>query len=207
MATALETGEALPPGSVEIAVSVCAPGVSAEVGVKVQLPDPSVVAVPTDVPSTRTVTVLLASAVPEMVGRLVVCELFEGEAMTGATGGVVSMAKVLVFDAPETLPAASVEVAETVCEPAASGDEGVKVQFPEPSVVAVPTGEPSIRTVTVLLASAVPLMAGVVLLVALASAGAVTTGAAGAVVSMVKVLVFEETETLPAASVATTDTV
>ena len=57
-------------------------------------------------------------------------------------------------------------------------------------------------TVTVLPASAVPAMVGVVLLV---SAAVVTAGAVGAVVSMVSVWV-PGVDVLPAASVAVTDT-
>ncbi len=66
----------------------------------------------------------------------------------------------------------------------------------------VPTTAPSTETVTVLPASAVPLIAGVGLLIEAPFAGALTTGAAGAVVSTVKGTAAELGEVLPAASVA-----
>lgn len=156
----------------------------------------------------RTVTVLFASEVPDITGVVLLVELpLAGVATTGAAGAVVSTVKLLVLEAAETLPAASVAVAETVCAPAASEDGAVKVQLPEAFAVVVPTFEPSRRTVTVLLTSAVPEIAGDVLLVLLPSAGVATTGATGAEVSTMKVLVLEGTETLPAASVEVTETV
>jgi hypothetical protein len=77
---------------------------------------------------------------------------------------------------------------------------GVKLQFPEPSASAVPS-IPSKETVTVLWASAVPEMTGVVLTDA-PLAGVTTTGAEGATVSTVKERGLEAGPVLPAASVA-----
>jgi hypothetical protein len=62
---------------------------------------------------------------------------------------------------------------------------GVKLQWPEPSASAVPTTAPSKETVTVLWASAIPEMTGVVLTNA-PLAGVTTTGAEGATVSTMK---------------------
>ena len=56
-----------------------------------------------------TVTVENGSAVPEIVGRLlVVNELFGGPEITGAGGGVVFTVNVTVVDAGPVLPARSV---------------------------------------------------------------------------------------------------
>jgi hypothetical protein len=65
-------------------------------------------------PSTSTVTVLLASAVPEMAGVVEVLAPLAGPVMTGAPGATVSTVKVVVLEAPEVLPAASVALALTV---------------------------------------------------------------------------------------------
>jgi hypothetical protein len=185
----METGadgvDVLPAASVLVAVNVCAPPPSGVVGVNVHWPVPSAVAVPMATPSTRTVTVLLGSAVPAMVGVVDVLSPFAGPVMMGAVGAVVSMMKVLVFDTIDVLPAASAAVALTEWLPSASGVVGVKVHAPEASAVTVPTALPSTRRVTVEPASAVPEYVGVVSLVVLPLAGAVTTGAAGATVSTV----------------------
>ena len=159
--------------------------------------------VPTTTPSTITVTVLPASAVPLYVGVLsLVVEPLAGVSTTGAAGGVVSTVNVLVFDCALVLPAASVAVALTVCDPSASAVGGVKLQVPEALATVVPTTTPSTITVTVLPASAVPVYVGVLSLVVEPLAGVSTTGAAGGVVSTVKVLVFDCALVLPTASVA-----
>ena len=60
---------------------------------------------------------------------------------------------------------------------------GVKPQFPEALVTAVPAAVPSKKTFTVLLASAVPEMTGVVVLTSAPLAGVTTTGGGGGVPS------------------------
>src|SRR3569833_3138646 len=70
-------------------------------------------------------------------------------------GVAVSILMPSPLDAKETFPAPSVAVALTVCEPSATALPAVKLQLPLPSAVLVPADEPSIYTVTVLLASAV----------------------------------------------------
>ncbi len=60
----------------------------------------------------------------------VVTEPLAGVTTTGAAGGVVSTVKVLVLELTLVLPAASVAVALTVCEPSASAVAGVKLQLP-----------------------------------------------------------------------------
>jgi hypothetical protein len=205
-----DTGEVLPAVSVAVAFTACAPSGSGVGVVRVQLPDPSaIVVVPSGVPSMLTVTALFASAVPEIVGVVsFVDDPSAGVTTTGASGGVVSTVNVLVFDTGDVLPAVSVAVAFTVCAPSASGVGAVRVQLPDASaVVVVPSGLPSMLTVTVLFASAVPETVGVLSFVVDPFAGVTTTGAGGGVVSMVNVLVFETGDVLPTASVAVAFTV
>ena len=71
------------------------------------------VAVPrVTVPSSR-VTVLLASAVPPIVG-LVLLEEADIDVREGASGAVVSTVSAIDLDAAETLPAVSVALAVSV---------------------------------------------------------------------------------------------
>src|SRR5688572_12197843 len=112
------------------------------------------------------------------------------------------------------LPAASVALAVKLWLPSPSGVAGVKLQLPAPSAVVMPIGVPLSNTLTVLLASAVPVRAGVVSLVlppltmtpvvgAKSSVALAMTGAiAGAVVSTVKPKAPLGALVLPAASVA-----
>ena len=87
---------------------------------------------------------LLASAVPVTVGVVSLVLLASaGVESTGAVGGVVSTVKVLVAESTLVLPAASVAVALTECDPSLSDEAEVKVQLPAPLVVVVPTDEPS----------------------------------------------------------------
>jgi hypothetical protein len=78
----------------------------------------------------------------------------------------------------------------------------MKLQFPEPLATAVPATAPSKKTVTLLLASAVPEMTGVGVFTMAPLAGVTTTGAAGATVSTMKEWGPEAELVLPAASVA-----
>ena len=94
-----ELGLVLPAASVAVARTVWLPSASGVVGVKLQLPLASAVVVPTAVPSTITVTVLPASAVPLYVGVVsFVVEPFAGVVTTGAAGAVVSTMNVFVFE-------------------------------------------------------------------------------------------------------------
>ena len=198
----LELTETLPTESVAMARTVCEASLNVEV-VKVQLPEPLAVVVPTETPSMNTVTVALASAVPVMEGVVVATrEPLAGLETTGAAGAVVSTVKVLVAELIDTLPTASVAAATTVWLPSLSDTSAAKDQAPAPLVIAVPMRKPSTITLTVLFASAVPVKTGWLLPVREPSAGAATMGSAGSVVSTVKVLVFEFTDTLPTASVA-----
>jgi hypothetical protein len=160
--------------------------------------------VPTTSPSTITITVLFASAVPEIAGVAVVTTA-AGAVSTGDSGATVSTEKPRVAEGTLVLPAASVAVALAVCAPCASGAATVKLQVPEGLAVTVPAFAPSSFTLTVLLASAVPEMTGVGVLTK--AAGPMSTGAAGATVSTVKPRAEEGALVLPAASVAVAVTV
>ena len=87
---------------------------------------------------------LFASAVPVTVGVVSLVLLASaGVESTGAAGGVVSTVKVLVAESTLVLPAASVAVALTECDPSLSDEAEVKVQLPAPLAVVVPADEPS----------------------------------------------------------------
>ena len=185
------------------------------------MPLPSAVAVPT-VPSTSldSVTVLLASAVPEMSGvvslvRSSVLELPLSEPATrsGDDGAAIdaSMITLNADDAKLALPAASVAVAVMECVPSWSAEDVID-QFPLPSAVAVPTvPSTSLVSVIVLFASAVPEIVAVVSLVLSSvlevplsepAARSSDDGAEGAVVSTVTLNADDAELAFPAASVA-----
>src|SRR5580765_6432090 len=203
MVTGADGGETFPAGSVWVAVSVVSPCGSGVVGVTDQVPPAPTVVVPMVAPvPSLTVTVAPGSPVPLMVGVVsLVDEPSTGAVITGAAGAVVSTVKLTGADGGETFPAGSVWVAVSVVVPCGSGVVGVTNHVPPASTVAVPmvAPVPSV-TVTVAPGSPVPVIVGVVSLVDDPSVGAVMTGAAGAVVSIVKVTGAETGETLPAGS-------
>ena len=138
-------------------------------------------------------------------------KLFDAMVVVGA---VLSMVTAKVDDATEVLPAASVALTVRVWLPSLKVEE-VMLQLPEPSAVAVPNNVVPLVSynLTVLLASAVPVKTGVLLLVmlsaldvplsvALVISGAL--GAVGAVVSTVTDKDVDAVDVLPAASVALT---
>lgn len=176
------------PMVVEVAVMPCEPSGSV-VASQLQVPDELVVAVHNTVVPSRTVMVLPGSAVPVMVGVASgVTWLVVGPVMTGVEGAVASMVKWFEFEAIDTLPAASLATALATCMPVVRSIEGVHENAPlVASAVAVQTTCPSTETVTVLPGSAVPDRAGRRVVEVDPSAGVVSTGALGAVVSTVKV--------------------
>ena len=92
--------------------------------------------------------------------------------------------KVLVFDVSDTFPTLSVAVADTVWLPLVSAAGATKLQVPSAATTGAPaTGTPSMRTVTVVPGSPVPVMVGVAMLTVLPVAGPTTTGVMGALVS------------------------
>jgi hypothetical protein len=135
----------------------------------------------------RTVIVSPGVPVPVTVGVLsLVVLLGVGLVTLGAVGGVVSILKLRAALAGPVLPARSVCVAVMACAPLLSGLLGVQLQLPPASAVAVQIVVVPSFTTTVALGSAVPTIAGVVVLLISAPAlGWVMAGAAGAVVSTV----------------------
>src|SRR5439155_1255560 len=188
----------------------------------VQLPLPSAVPVPIRMePPRNTCTVLLASAVPVKVGvvTLVMLSVLElplslaavRSGAEGAAGALVSIVMLRAPEAPDTLPAASVALAVILCVPVVRAVlRVIPAALAYAAAVPLPTWTPSLKSVTVLPVSAVPVKAGVVLLVMLSvlelpvSVAAVISGVAGAaaVVSMVMLRPPEAADTFPAASVA-----
>ena len=72
----------------------------------------SFVVVPFELPLSNSSTVALGSAVPDSETAALFCRVsVDGEVMSGAAGGVVSIRTVRAFDTPEVLPAASLAFA------------------------------------------------------------------------------------------------
>src|SRR5437870_1678345 len=215
--SAAEAAEMLPAASVAVAVMLCVPAARARaVVVSLALVAVRLLAWP---PSLKILTLLPASAVPVKVGvvTLVMLSVLELQLSLptrrssdlGAAGAVVSMVTLSAAEAAEMLPAASVAVAVMLCVPAARA----RAEERRVGKVGGPlrTWTPSLKILTLLPASAVPVKVGVVTLVmlsvlelplSLAAARSGAEGAAGAVVSMVTLSAAEAAEMLPAASVA-----
>ena len=152
----------LPAVSVSLAVIVCAPSVS--VGVKLQPPAAFAVVVPSVVPLSVSVTRALGSPAPKIWVMLVIPSLVELPVSVESTaltvGGLVSRVK--VSEVEPAFPDLSVSLAVMVCTPSVS--VGVKLQAPVPSAMVVPRRvTPSFRVTTVL-ASPVPLIAGLLVM-------------------------------------------
>jgi hypothetical protein len=101
--------------------------------------------------------------------------------ITGAAGRVVSTVMVTILELEETR-FDTVDVALRLCEPSASAVDGVKVQLPVEVAVAVPNTVVPSYTVTTELASAVPVIGCLLLLVSVPVCGDVITGAKGLIV-------------------------
>ena len=100
-------------------------------------------------------------------------------------GASESTEKVRPAVAELVFPTESVAVAAIICDPWLNGEVGVQLHAPLPFVVAVQIVVLFSFTLTVLFASAVPLMLGVVEFTSAPAAGPLITGTAGAVVSTV----------------------
>jgi hypothetical protein len=172
-------------------------------GVKVHAPEPFAVVVPSEFEPSNTSTVALASEVPEMVGvvSLVRAPLL-GEVILGAEGAAVSTATVTVVEKPLSFPAISVAFARKDFAPSARLLPGVNDQLPEPFAEVVPRELTPSNTSTDELASAVPVIVGVLSLVVDPFVGADMLGAAGADVSTVSETALDATPVLLPASVA-----
>src|SRR5690348_5603351 len=131
----------------------------------------------------------------------------ENPAIVGATGATVSTVTAYAAETAPVLPAASVAVAVKLCAPSAS-TAVAKLQAPVPLATALPMSVAPSNTLTVLLASAVPLSVSVFAsvrwspAVPLSGENAAIVGALGATVSTVTLSAAEAALVLPAASVA-----
>ena len=157
-------GPVLPAGSVAVTANTCGPLLRGVVGVQLQLPLASAVAVQTGAPPSVTFTVLPGSAVPLIVGSVLdVVLLAAGEVTTGAVGAVVSTVNVRVGEV-RLPPPESVTVAAMVCGPLLSALLGVQFQLPLASAVVLHNVTPPSLTTTLPLGAPVPAMTGVVTL-------------------------------------------
>ena len=105
-----------------------------------------------------TLIVAPASVVPEIIGVLsVVVAPSTGAEIAGAPGAVASMVNSCRAEGGETLPAGSAAVVLSVWAPSTRSVGWTSDHVPPPVVAVVPITAPSMRTVTVLPASAVPL--------------------------------------------------
>lgn len=151
----------VPPASVAVAVMACAPWLSGVLGVQLQLPPASAVAVQMTVAPSFTTTAACGSLVPTRVGVLLLATIAfcAGCEIAGAAGAEVSTVKERVVLGP-VLPAGSVWLTVKVCGPSLNGVVGVQLQLPLASTVAVQTVFGPSFTVTVAPGSPVPLMVG-----------------------------------------------
>ena len=162
----------------------------------------AVVVIPVVEPSTNKVTVLPASAVPLIVG-VVSFVVAPDVDIVGLPGAVVSIVNATGSDAVDVFPAASVAVTVKMNAAPCSESEGLVI-VKEPSVFAVvdPNSAEPLNSFTVLPASAVPLIVGVVSFVV--APDVVISGLPGAVVSIVNVTASDAVDIFPAVSVALT---
>jgi hypothetical protein len=201
--TVLE-GDIFPDVSVDFAVKLCDPDVSALDGVNVKVA-PVTVAVPADVPSTYTVTVVPATVVPDIIGITLFVEIpVKGIDIVGAVGATVSIVRDIDVLNGDVFPAVSVAFEVTLCVPSAILVVGVKVNVPAGDAVVVPAEIESISIATTVLPSALPDIIGLLLLVDNPLTGDVIIGADGAIVSTVIEIDADCGDMLPAASVAST---
>ena len=215
----LVAGETLPAGSVAVIDSVLTPEASSVAGVALQVPSAATIVVSTEPPGRLTRIVSPAVPVPEIVGVASLVMLSPGapesedglSTAVGAAGAVASIVTVRLA-AGEVFPAASVAVALRTFAPEASAVVGVTLHVPLAATVVVSTVPPGSVTRIVSPASPVPEIVGVVSLVSRSpvnpesdAASRRSTGAAGGELSMVR-LRLDAAETLPAGSVAVTET-
>ena len=210
--------ETLPAISAWVVVSVCGPATSVAVLLTDHWPLSPTSAVPMATPPSSSVTVSPATPVPVMTGVVALVTWSPGTPLSlsadsarpeGAAGRAVSMVMTSGADATEVLPAMSVSVVVSVCEPAASAVLPATDHAPPGATVAVPMAAPPSSSVTVSPSTPVPVMDGVVTLVMkspgapLSLAGASVRPDVGGwiVVSMLMTSGADATETLPAMSV------
>ncbi len=158
----------------------------------------SAVSEPKRIEPLKSFTVPPASAIPVIVGVLslvVVSEVIKEE---GALGAVVSTVKDKTEDEAEEFPAASVAVVVKEKSPSGRIDDVIE-KFPLLSAVAEPKSFVPLKSFTVLLASAIPMIVGVVSFPR--EVFVKDEGTLGAVVSTVIDKAEEEGEVLPSVSI------
>ena len=191
---------------VALAVNAWLPSLRALPGVKLQIPFPSAVVLPINVPLLYRLITAFACAVPLSVGRVsfVVFPAVTRPVMvptssntleiTGAGGTPVNGAS--TFPVMPVLPAASCALTSSVC-PLICGGFRVKVKLPEAFAVVVPSTVPLPEVImTVLFASATPVNAVPLALTAS------PVGTPGAMVSTTMAAADDNPLVFPAASVA-----
>ena len=136
-------GLVLPAGSVAVTLTAVGPFGNAD-ETQLHAPDGDAVVEHKTLPlGSLTVTVLLGSAVPAMVGVVLPVVLpGAGAVMAGATGATVSTVIGTGVPAGLELPAASVATACSRCGPLASGVPDVQLHVPFCCTVAVQTSVP-----------------------------------------------------------------
>ena len=155
--------------------------------------------------------VALISAVPATVGAFVfTAPVFV--VITGAAGPTVSVTTVSAREDAEALPARSVALTVSLCEPSVNVLDTIEY-LPSAAATAEPMLLAPSKSSTLLPASAVPVMVGVAVLVIPSMAEIPVSefvsnigvaGVSGAFVSMVTVNASETIDVLPAASLACT---
>ena len=218
LSVSVAAGDVFPAGSTAVTEIALAPAARFALGVTLQLPLAATVVVSTVPPGSATRIVSPAVPVPEIVGvaSLVMLSPLAPESddgsrrTTGAAGAVVSIVKVTLAEG-ETLPAASVAVALKVAAPAATGVVGVTLQVPLAATVVVSTSPPGAVTRIVSPEVPVPEMVGVASLVRLSPVTPLSelgssriAGAAGAAVSMVRLMLAAVDSVAPPPRLAVT---
>ena len=148
--------------------------------------------------SINKVTVLPASAVPSIVGALLLV-IFVTVVIIGCVGAIVSILIDNWFDSSEILPSESVDVTVNTYVLSESSVSVIEKLPPKSATEVNSDTMPLINKVTVLFGAAVPTIVGVVIFVSL-----IEVVIAGIDVSTVIDIEFEIDEIFPAESVAVT---
>jgi hypothetical protein len=195
-------GDVFPAVSVAFEVTLCVPSAILVVGVKVNVPAGDAVVVPAEIESISIATTVLPSALPDIIGLLLLVDNpLTGDVIIGADGAIVSTVIEIDADCGDMLPAASVASTLIVCVADESATVGVNEKL-VPEAVTVPTTTLSKYTLTLEPASVVPDTIGLLLIVTDPLVGESIIGVAGAVESIITVMILLNGETLFELSVA-----
>lgn len=193
--------DTLPAASVAEAVTWCGPLINVVPTTHDHSPEEVAVTKHTTTPSTRTVTVLFASAVPLNDGEGEVVAPTVGATTTGTFGATVSMVNPTPLEVG-LVPFALLAEAVISCAPSPIAVAAVQAHCPCAFTTAVHTTMPSTLTDTVLAGAPRPEKVGVLSLVVEPFEGCVTTGVLGpAFEATVKFASADSPDTLPARSV------